>query len=403
MPGKKKIYILDTSVIIDNPECPDILRNGEENDVYIPYSVLLELDKLKRKSDLKTIISEIGTKLENDKYIKLIKNPEIAYRDDELGDERIMNDIRYFYEGLKKTEQKKTFVVSNDKFFRVRIRHENINVQEFLSSQPIVSESQAYTGFIEDGSELIANSFIWKEGKPFYNNDNPRYIDHENKPWSVQPRNVYQNLAIELMMDPSLDLITLHSRAGYGKTYLSLACAFDLVLNKPKQFSKIYIIKPNIEIGEKLGFLPGEVEEKLKPFFKPIEYLIGKLHDTRPANRLFLDSTNGKMKLDPKKCEILPLNYVRGMNMEDCVVIIDEAQNLTRLHTRTLLTRMGQKVKCFVLGDTDQVDHPYLNRYNNGLNWIVKKFKGLPNYGHIILKGTKSRGPITDMVLNTQL
>ncbi|HQI82881.1 MAG TPA: PhoH family protein, partial [Deltaproteobacteria bacterium] len=97
------------------------------------------------------------------------------------------------------------------------------------------------------------------------------------------------------------------------------------------------------------------------------------------------------------------LNFIRGMNIEDAVVIIDEAQNITRYETRALLTRMGEHVKCFVLGDTNQVDHPYLNAYNNGLNWIVTKFKGHRNYGHMVLKGSRSRGPITDLVLKTNL
>ena len=91
------------------------------------------------------------------------------------------------------------------------------------------------------------------------------------------------------------------------------------------------------------------------------------------------------------------------MNIENAIVIVDEAQNLTRYQTRALLTRMAENVKCFILGDIHQVDHPLLNESNNGLNWIVKLFKGAPNYGHVVLKGNKSRGPITDLVLKTGL
>lgn len=398
-----KIYILDTSVIVDNPESVEILRNGGENEVLLPYSVILELAKLKRKPDLSYIVSEIGTKLEGDCELKIIRHSDIEYRDMEIDDERIFIDIKRYIDSLGEDDRARTFVVSNDKFFRIRLRYEGIQAQEFKSSQPIFSESQIYTGFVENGNENTPNSFRWVEGKPFFNARVPRLVEHENNPWGITPRNIYQNLAIELMLDPEIDIVTIQSQAGYGKTFLALACALDLILSKDRSFGKIFIIKPNIEIGEKLGFLPGEIEEKLEPFYKPIEDLIMKLHDIRPANRLFTDRENGKLKLNSKKCEILPLNFIRGMNLEDCVVIIDEAQNLTRLQTRTLLTRMGQGVKCFVLGDSEQVDHPYLDRYNNGLNWVVKKFRGFTNYGHIVLKGSKSRGPITDMVLKSNL
>lgn len=399
----KKNYILDTSVLVDNPDSIDILRNGEENNILVPYSVLLELESLKRKSDLWYIVSEIGARLESDDCITFLRRPHIDYRSTGPGDGLVLADIKHFIDSLENGERERTFVVSNDRFFRLRLRVEGIQVEEFKSSRPIITDSQFYTGFMENGDDPVPNSFSWVEGKPMFNARQSRVIDHENRPWEVAPRNVYQNLAVELMLDPAIDVVTVQSRAGYGKTFLALACAMELVLKKPRPYAKMYIVKPNIEIGEKLGFLPGEVGEKLEPFFRPIEDLILKLHETRPANRLFSSNGGGKPKLNPAKCEILPLNYLRGMNLEDCVVIVDEAQNLTRLQTRTLLTRMGQGVKCFILGDIDQVDNPYLNRYNNGLNWIVKRFKGYWNYGHIVLKGAKSRGPITDMVLDSNL
>ena len=104
-----------------------------------------------------------------------------------------------------------------------------------------------------------------------------------------------------------------------------------------------------------------------------------------------------------EKFEILPLAFIRGMNIEDAVVIIDETQNLSRMEIRALLTRMGENTRCFCLGDTRQVDNPYLNESNNALNWIVRMMKGFDNYGHLVLRGAKSRGPVTDMVLKSGL
>jgi PhoH-like ATPase len=158
-----------------------------------------------------------------------------------------------------------------------------------------------------------------------------------------------------------------------------------------------------IEIGQKLGYLPGKLEEKMEPYTRYMSDLLAKLHRLRPANKLFVDSDVYPPQFNSRTFEILPLNYIRGMNIENAVVIIDEMQNMSRSECRTLLTRMGEGVKCFCLGDIRQVDNPYLSQENNGLNWLVKKFKGSKIYSHIVLKGDKSRGPITDLVISTGL
>ena len=163
------------------------------------------------------------------------------------------------------------------------------------------------------------------------------------------------------------------------------------------------MVKPLVEIGAKMGYLPGDVEEKMGPYMRYITDLLLKLHELRPANRIFQDPQADTLKLNPKRFIIQPIAFIRGMNMENCIVIVDEMQNLSRGETRALLTRMGEGVKCFCLGDTRQVDNPYLNESNNGLNWVVKKLKGYKNYAHMVLKGEKSRGPITDIVLKSKL
>ena len=216
------------------------------------------------------------------------------------------------------------------------------------------------------------------------------------------PRTVYQNLALELMTSEEIPIVSIQSEAGYGKSHLALASALYLTLEK-KRFNKIYVVKPMIEIGQKLGFLPGSLREKMEPYNKYISDLVLKLHGVRPANKLFLDAQAYPPLYDPKRFELLPLAYIRGMNIENAVIIVDEMQNLSRSECRSLLSRMGENVKCICLGDTRQIDNPYLNRDNNGLNWVVKKFKGNRLYAHLVLKGEKSRGPITDLVIRTGL
>jgi len=132
--------------------------------------------------------------------------------------------------------------------------------------------------------------------------------------------------------------------------------------------------------------------------------LLLKLHELRSAGKIFLNTDNSnKIRFDSRKFEILPLGYIRGMNIDDAFVIIDEAQNITRQQMRSILTRMGENVKCICIGDVKQIDHPHLNEQNNGLNWCVVKLKGFDNYSHMTLKNKNSRGPICDMVLKSNL
>ena len=147
----------------------------------------------------------------------------------------------------------------------------------------------------------------------------------------------------------------------------------------------------------------GRIDEKMEPYTRYVTDLIIKLHRLRAANKIFIDPEIYPPRFNSKTFEILALTFIRGMNIENAVVIIDEMQNMSRAECRALLSRLGEKVKCICLGDIHQVDNPYLNQENNGLNWIVRKFKGSKIYSHILLKGDKSRGPITDLVISSGL
>ena len=114
----------------------------------------------------------------------------------------------------------------------------------------------------------------------------PRWTHYENKPWSVVPKTAYQNAAMELILNDDIDLVSIQSSAGYGKSYAAISCAFELVFQR-KKFKKIFIIRPTVSLGNELGFLPGNLESKLDPYFRPIHDLVLKLHDIKAANRIF--------------------------------------------------------------------------------------------------------------------
>ncbi|ACV68198.1 PhoH family protein [Desulfohalobium retbaense] len=391
-----KNYVLDTNVLLENPKSIRAFRNGTENTIILPYTVLEELDKLKRDQRLAHLVSQAVGEIEADVNLDIL--PPFRTGAAGSGDDSILQEIRH-------SNIVDPILVTNDRILQIKARMYGIHCESYRDSLPFQSESQAYTGFVGAGVEPIFNSFRWEEGFPvFYGHNGQKRVDYQHQAWGVRPRSVYQNLALELFLHPQIPLISVQSEAGYGKTYLALASALDLVLKtKDNPYRKIYLSKPLIEIGSKMGFLPGDVEEKMAPYIRYIHDLLAKLHELRPANRIFTEQNKEALELNPKRFEILPLTYIRGMNLEGAVVIVDEMQNLSRTEARSLLTRMGEGVKCFCLGDTRQVDNPYLNESNNGLNWLVKKCKGMRGYAHIVLKGEHSRGPVTDMVLQSGL
>ena len=394
----QKNYIIDTNVLLEDPLSLAKLRNGNENHVFIPYHVLLELNKVKKNPKLRHVVARVIEYLvKNPDTFKVLSSNHIADPFANLVDNFILEEIQA--SGLDKP-----ILVTNDRIFQLQARLRGIHSEIYKESVPFKSEAEYFTGFVAGREEAVPNAFMWNEqGKPvFFGAQGEKVVDYQHKIWKVTPRNVFQNLAMELMINPDIDILSVQSEAGYGKSYLALATALYLVLER-KVHDKIYVIKPTIEIGQKLGYLPGKLEEKMEPYTRYIAGLITKLHQLRPANKIFVDADVYPPQFNPKTFEILPLGYIRGMNIEKAVVIIDEMQNMSRSECRALLSRMGDGVKCFCLGDTRQVDNPYLNQENNGLNWVVKKFKGSRIYSHIVLKGEKSRGPITDLVISTGL
>ncbi len=396
--GQSKNYIVDTNVLLDDPSALFKLRNGTENQIFIPYHVLLELDKLKKDPRLGHIVAKVIEHLSNhpDQFT-LLHTDQVSSSFNQQVDAHILREIQA-------SRLEAPILVTNDRIMQLQAAMHGIHSENFKDSAPFKSEAEHVTGFAASTQEVFPNCFMWGDnGKVlFFGNSGEKAIDYQHKIWNVTPRSVYQNLALELMTDPSIRVVSIQSEAGYGKSYLALATALYLLLEE-KSVEKIYVVKPMIEIGQKMGYLPGGVEEKMEPYVRYIVDLILKLHRLRPANRIFIDAERHPPQLNPMRFELLPLTYVRGMNIENAVVIIDEIQNMSRSECRTLLSRMGEGVKCFCLGDTRQVDNPYLNTENNGLNWLVKKFKGSRLYAHLVLKGDKSRGPITDLVIKSGL
>lgn len=434
----KKIYILDTNVLLEDNEAIDNLRNGEDdNTIVIPYSVIVELDRVKEKLNKAYLVSNIIDKIISDDKIIIPKRIEYKYNKENCKDESIIDDIKRFIELLKENngDVGACVVVSNDKIFRLRMKIElpNLETQEYKNSKPFISDTDIYTGYIRVDEPIVNNCFVLNENKIWWEKTED-FIDNAEI-WSLKPRTVYQNMAMHLLMDDDIKVVSIASQAGAGKTLLTLAAAIQITQQKTNNielkqedcntdthvkkrgrkskdknvgekissvYKKIIVVRPTTIIGDELGFLPGDLNEKLDPYFRPIRDLIFKLHEYRPCNRLFNDN-DPKNGFNSKYIEFIPITYIRGMNIENAIVIIDECQNLSRQNLRALLSRMGENVRCFLTGDISQVDHKYLDSSNNGLNWVLRKFKGQREYAHLTMKSPKSRGPITDLVIKTNL
>jgi PhoH-like ATPase len=222
---------------------------------------------------------------------------------------------------------------------------------------------------------------------------------HKEGVWGVFARNKEQLFALELLLDDSISLVTLNGMAGTGKTLLALAAGLKKTTDE-RLFRRLLVSRPIFPLGRDMGFLPGDVEQKLNPWMKPIfdnlEYII-----SANAER-GIQTTNGNRRgeaepayqtlIDQKLLEVEPLTYIRGRSIPNQYLIVDEAQNLTPHEVKTVLTRAGDGTKVVLTGDPNQIDNPYVDAMSNGLTYTVERFKSSPIAGHVTLrKGERSQ------------
>lgn len=380
-----KIYILDTNVLLEDENAITVLRNGQENRIIIPEVVLLELDALK-KTNKNSLVRKAVSALEDS--LSFIEILPTTYDGSISVDRQLLKDIQLSdIEGT---------LVTNDRLFRINAALNNIPSEPYLQSSPVLAESELFNGI----SETEINSFVYKEGQCYFRDSKhkeKRIINYKDI-WTVTPNSQTQLMAFNLLLKPTIDIISIQSVAGMGKTYVTLASALYLTFQL-KQYKKIIVVRPTHEQGKELGFLPGNLDEKMFPFSRPIYDLLEQLNDLRPISDLYKEDGT----LNKRKVEVIPLNFLRGANIKDTFLILDEVQNISRNELRTILTRCCDNVKVVLLGDINQVDNPILNKFNNGLNWAVQKLKGFDNYAHLTLTGQTSRGPICDTVLKSRL
>ncbi|MDP4161647.1 MAG: PhoH family protein [Bacillota bacterium] len=433
--GLSKIYVLDTNVLLQDPYS---IFSFEDNEVIIPAVVLEEVDSKKRYMDevgrnarqVSRLIDSLRAngklhekiQLENGGSLRIELNHRSFHELQEIfvektNDNRILAVAKnLFLEEQTKENGKMVILVSKDTLVRVKADSIGLVAEDFLSDR-VIETDHLYTGFLEVYLPADKLSKFYERGElslleianhPFYPNQAlimkdslggsasalgmvdksgnkvKKLIFNQEHIWGIHPRNVQQTLAIELLLRKDIPLVTLIGKAGTGKTLLALASGL-LQTEDLRQYKKLLVARPIVPVGKDLGYLPGEKQEKLRPWMQPIFDNLEFLFNTKKAGEL--DAILAGMN----SIEVEALTYIRGRSLPDQFIIIDEAQNLTKHEVKTILTRVGEGSKIVLMGDPDQIDHPYLDAYNNGLAYVLEKFKNESISAHMkLLKGERS-------------
>ncbi|NMD71947.1 PhoH family protein [Bacillus sp. DNRA2] len=430
-----KIYVLDTNVLLQDPYS---IFSFEDNEVVIPAVVLEEVDSKKRYMDeigrnarqvsrLIDSLRESGKlhekiPLENGGNLRIELNHRSFHQLQEIfvektNDNRILAVAKnLFLEEQTKEDGRPVILVSKDTLVRVKADAIGLFAEDFLSDR-VVDLDHIYMGFIEKFVDVAIISTFYEKNEilvseisnqPYYPHQfvvlkdvlggsasavgivdqlgkkiKKLVFDHDHV-WGIRPRNVQQTMAIELLLRKDISLVTLIGKAGTGKTLLALASAL-LQTEDLGYYKKVLVARPIVPVGKDLGFLPGEKQEKLRPWMQPIYDNLEYLFNAKKPGEL--DAILAGMG----SIEVEALTYIRGRSIPDQYIIIDEAQNLTKHEVKTILTRVGEGSKIVLMGDPEQIDHPYLDAYNNGLTYVVEKFKEQKIAGHVkLVKGERS-------------
>lgn len=430
-----KIYVLDTNVLLQDPYS---IFSFDDNEVVIPAVVLEEVDSKKRYMDevgrnARQVSKLIDRLRENGKLHEkiLLDNGgvlriELNHRSfqqlqdifvEKTNDNRILAVAKNLaLEEQEKENGRSVILVSKDALVRVKADAIGLQAEDFLNDR-VVDIDHIYTGFLELYIHTEHLSRFYEKGElvlseianhPFYPNQfiimkdalgssasAIGMVDHSGKKvkkltfphehvWGIRPRNVQQTMAFELLMREDLSLVTLIGKAGTGKTLLALAAGLMQTEDLGK-YKKLLVARPIVPVGKDIGFLPGEKQEKLRPWMQPIFDNLEYLFNTKKPGEL--DAILAGMS----SIEVEALTYIRGRSLPEQFIIIDEAQNLTKHEVKTILTRVGEKSKIILMGDPEQIDHPYLDEYNNGLTYVVETFKDQKIAGHVrLIKGERS-------------
>ncbi len=436
----KKTYVLDTNVLLHDPQA---FLKFSDNTVIVPLTVIEEIDRFKKEQSetgrnarqISRMIDEFrltaklveGVPLENGGLLKVaIYNTALLQKlPPELRAERGDNCILAVAKGLQ-DDMPDERVIFVTKDINLRIKADTIGMRAEDYQNDKVSLEDLYTGstellvdkehvdlfysqgYLDTDVELFAN-----QGVTLVNEANPsqtalgRYdaVRRQLVPlikipkegvWGIIPRNREQHFALDLLLNDEIQLVSLVGKAGTGKTLLAIAAGL-LKTADENAYHRLLVSRPVFPMGRDLGFLPGDVEEKLAPWMQPIfdnvELLLSSYDEVGKRKRGYREL------IDMGLMEIEPLTYIRGRSIPKQYMIVDEAQNLTPHEIKTIITRAGEGTKIVLTGDPQQIDNPYVDSASNGLSYSVERLKGQEIAGHSTLSRGE-RSPLAELAAN---
>ncbi|MDD2938730.1 MAG: PhoH family protein [Proteiniphilum sp.] len=430
--GAKKNFILDTNVILHDYNCLD---NFEENDIYIPFVVLEELDKFKKGSDqinfnARAFVRELDLITDDDLFtngadlgmgkgkLYIVNGSRDNKRINDAFPEKIPDNriLTVVADLVEKHPQMKTILISKDINLRMKARSLGMMAEDYINdkvtnidifnkgevviegvSPEIIDKIYAQQAGV-DVEEITFETqpepnqcFIMKsERNSVLARYNPftqkvKKVEKENN-FGIQPRNAEQAFAFEVLNDPEVKLVGLTGKAGTGKTLLALASA----LKQNKIYSQILLARPIVSLSNKdLGYLPGDEKQKVAPYMQPLFDNLNVIKQQLGQNSSDLRAIEEMQKTG--QLEIEALAFIRGRSLTGTFCIIDEAQNLTPHEVKTIITRAGEGTKMVLTGDLQQIDQPYLDMQSNGLAYMIDKMRGQHIFGHVnLVKGERS-------------
>lgn len=451
MTGSKRIYALDTNVLLHDPTS---LFRFEEHDVFIPMTVLEELDEKKKGASevsrngrqVSRFLNELveagkqndlseGLELSNPQGIKLKRGGSVGrlyfqHRTSSNGHAKADNQILSAVIELREQHPDRAVIlVTKDINLRIKASINGIVAEDYENDRALDDFSLLYTGAAElpaDFWDQHPEVHSWTErGRTYYQVDRHEdetwypneclFLPGENDVelrilqiddssatmvllddhshanhhvWGIGARNREQNFALNALMDPDIDFVTLLGNAGTGKTLLALAAGLAQVMDQ-QRYREIIMTRATVSVGEDIGFLPGTEEEKMTPWMGALTDNLEVLANPEDGGSWGRQATNDLLA---SRIKIRSLNFMRGRTFLSRYLIIDEAQNLTPKQMKTLITRAGPGTKIICLGNVEQIDTPYLTETTSGLTYAVDRFKSWEHSAHITLRrGERSR------------
>lgn len=451
--GLKKLYVLDTNVLLHDPtslfrfEEHDVylpMVTLEELDNHKTGTTDVARNARQVSRTLDALMQTLSGPIAEGVALNAVGNKECTgrlYVQTEPFDVQLAmlpqgkadNQILSVVEGLHRAHpDMRVILVSKDINMRLKATALNLTAEDYFNDKMMEDSDLLYTGSLklsedfwsdnaktlkswqQDGgtwysvsgataSEMSVNEFVWMEngGTPFYGQVQSveggtatfrvirDYMNPKNAVWGINARNREQSFALNLLMDPEIDFVTLLGQAGTGKTLLALAAALTQTL-ETRRFSEIIVTRATISVGEDIGFLPGTEEEKMTPWLGAIDDNLEVLNHGGGNTSEW--SRKASEDLIRSRIRIKSMSFMRGRTFLNKFVIIDEAQNLTPKQMKTLITRAGPGTKIVCLGNIAQIDTPYLTEGSSGLTYVVDRFKGWKHAGHITMqRGERSR------------